>query len=242
MQRLAVCLVVCVAVLLLVPAALAQESMAYGDTVTNSITSDEFAFEYTFEGGEGDVVVVEMRRTNTDEDMTRPEIHLLDSEGEEIATTAETFSYGAAVLVAKLTDSATYTIVATRNDDADGDSVSEFELELIQPTMLEAGADLIDGEIDNDARDQYYYLPADGEVTVLYQPGDSIYIPILSVNVVNQGTLRPLGQIAGVFIEQGTLTIDADEDDIYIVMVAADESDYIFRDVQSEYQLGIAAQ
>lgn len=142
--------------------------------IPSPITSDEFAFEYTFEGGEGDVVVVEMRRTNTDEDMTRPEIHLLDSEGEEIATTAETFSYGAAVLVAKLTDSATYTIVATRNDDADGDSVGEFELELIQPTMLEAGADLIDGEIDNDARDQYYYLPADGEVTVLYQPGDSI--------------------------------------------------------------------
>ncbi|MCA9903182.1 MAG: hypothetical protein KC547_04940, partial [Anaerolineae bacterium] len=232
MQRLVVCIVLLMAVMMVVPAALAQESMAYGDTVTNSITSDMFSFEYTFEGGEGDVVVVEMRRTNTDEDMTRPEIHLLASDGEEIATTAETFSYGSAVLVAKLTDSGTYTIVATRNDGADGDNVGEFELELIQPVTLEAGADLIDGEVDNVARDQYYYLPADGEVTVAYQPGDSIYIPIMSVNVVNQGTLRPLGQIAGVFIEKGTITIDADAEDIYIVMVAADESDYIFRDVQ----------
>ncbi|MBE0688514.1 MAG: hypothetical protein IH587_00150 [Anaerolineae bacterium] len=239
MRRLFAIFILFVLVFSLVPAALAQDSLGYGDTVTDSISSDAFSFEYTFEGGEGDVIIIEMRRTNTDEDMTRPEIHLLDSEGDEIATTADMFSYGSAVLAARLTDEGTYTIVATRTDGADGDSVGEFELELIQPITLEADEDLVEGEVDKDSRDQYFYLPADGNISVVYRPGDSTYIPIMAVNVINDGTLRALGQIAGVFIEEGSITIDADGDDIYIVTVAADESDYLFRDVQSEFEIGV---
>ena len=50
-----------------------------------------------------------------------------------------------------------------------------------------------------------------------------------------------MGQIAGVFVEQATLSIDADEDDLYIVTVRAQESDYFFDEIESEYELSVSA-
>ena len=124
-----VCLIL--ALIVAVPAVLAQDSLAYGDTVAGAITSDEFSIEYTFEGTEGDVVVIEMRRTSTDEELRRPAVQLIAPDGDVLGDTSDNFSFGFALLAAQLPESGTYTIIAGRIDGPDGDSVGGFELELI---------------------------------------------------------------------------------------------------------------
>jgi hypothetical protein len=223
--------------------AAAQDSLAYGDIVTGLMKEGEFEFEYTFEGTEDDVIVIEMRRTNTDDDMTRPEIFLLDSTGDTVATTQDgPFSYGKNALAVRLPATDTYTILATRVDGASGDSTGEFELELIQPEILELGADVVEGQIDNEAGNQYYLLPSVGLVTLTYVPGDATYVPIVAINQASDGTLRPMGQIAGLFVEAATLTIDADDDELYIVTISANESDYFFQEIEAEYEISASGE
>src|SRR5688572_6722362 len=112
---------ICILILSLSMTLLAQAQDAtpigYGETVSGEITADAFEIPYIFSGEQGDIVLVEMRRANTDSGLYNAAVVVLDPSGSLIADSADYIAYeGAeAVVTVELPESGDYTVLATRD-------------------------------------------------------------------------------------------------------------------------------
>lgn len=118
---------------------LSDNALVYGELIYGAISRTVFEQRYTFQGEAGQVIGVEMKALNGNLD---PFVVLLDAEGSEIVSNDDDpqgrglDSYLRAVT---LPESGVYTIVATRYNQADGDTEGEFVLRL-ESSIAFAGA------------------------------------------------------------------------------------------------------
>ena len=114
-------------------------ALSYGDAVRDALSDERYEFRYDFEGRQGDVVTISMRRLGGDLDAY---LRLLDASGAELASNDDVregdVSTDARIQDYALPADGTYTIVATRFQGQVGTSSGEFELSL---ALVVSGAD-----------------------------------------------------------------------------------------------------
>jgi hypothetical protein len=136
----------------------AQEALEAGVTVNGEITDDTPAVEYTYEGKEGQVIVVELFPVDITADYDQPKIIVNNSEGEEIFSYG---SFGETMVAVVLPAADTYTIIATRDDET---SVGEYTLTLLVPQELAIG-DTVEGTVSTEVS-AYYVVRSEDDFAV----------------------------------------------------------------------------
>lgn len=120
--------------------------LSYGDAITGSISDDNFEQAYSFNGTAGDVVTIEM---TADEDTALdPFLLLLDSNGVEIAFNDDTNdSLNSAIIDFRLPETDTYTIIATRYNQADGLTSGGYTLTITSGDAVVTQPPVVDGDV-----------------------------------------------------------------------------------------------
>jgi hypothetical protein len=109
---------------------LPSNAIQIGDSLEGQIDADVWAVWYTFEAQANDSVHLEMKRTSGDLD---PLVIVLDATGTELARNDDEpipRNYDAIINELVIPDDGTYTIIATRFQEAEGLSSGEFSLTL----------------------------------------------------------------------------------------------------------------
>ena len=94
-----------------------EPALAFGDSTRGEITNRHYEIEYEFQAQVGDVVVITMTPDDDDE-FRYPGILMLDAEYDVVAEAFDTYSV---TLFHDVKDSATYFVLATRNDGRAGE-------------------------------------------------------------------------------------------------------------------------
>jgi len=240
-------IIVLLVVLLLISASLlvqAQDAtpLQYGDTVTGEITDETFEVSYVFAGTQSDVVVVEMRRANTDSGLYNAAVVLLGPGGDILADSTDYYAYeGAeAIIAAELPEDGKYTILATRDNGRTGDETGEYTLKLLQPEVLSDAT--TQGDMNNKTQDQYYVVRSSGSFAVSYRVLDSNYAPLVDVSYINEdGYPESAASLSGLRLDAGRVEVFAEDGELYLVAIVADDLDYLFEeDIQISYELSAA--
>jgi hypothetical protein len=102
--------------------------IALGETSTGQITNGDPSDAWTFNGRAGDVVTITMEARSGDLDAY---LYLYDPQGRELTTNNDSgSSLDAQILSYRLPSTGTYTIVATRFEGPDGETIGGYELTL----------------------------------------------------------------------------------------------------------------
>jgi hypothetical protein len=220
----------------------AQETIAYGDIITGEITNDEFEIEYAFEAAAGDLVVVEMRRADTDSELYNADLIVLNPAGDMIADTTDYYgSNGAqAVVLFEAAEDGTYTILATRDGGRGGSEVGNFTLRLIQAEELTSTP--IQGEMGTEALDAYYAIRTDGPVNVRYTWLEGNYAPAMQVRLLEEMGYpsNQSASVSGTLAEDATVTVVVQGENLLLVSVTGNPIDYFFNDVSASFELSLA--
>lgn len=121
-------------------ASMAQDSstIVYDQVVTGEITADSYEIPYQFDGQEGDVILVEMKSTSENPRLDSY-LRLLGPNGDELWSDDDSGgNLNSLVGPFTLPETGTFTIIATRFQQAEGSSTGSFELvvKLAQITTL----------------------------------------------------------------------------------------------------------
>lgn len=212
----------------------------YGQTLTGEITNRNFEVPYVFSGAEGDVIVVEMAAVDRGGDLDRPDIILLDGEGELLADTSESYSFGEILLATILPADGEYIILATRADGRAGESVGEYTLRLLKPPVLNVGEPIEDTAINTTSN--FYTVISDGSaLAIAYDKSAGEFFPQVSINRINEEYgLSDVVSMSGEEFEKGQIYLPAGEG-VYIITVSEAAFDFNFEDVQADYTLELVA-
>jgi hypothetical protein len=143
-------------------------SIAYGETVTGTITDAAPVQAWTFEGQAGDVVTITMDATDLASGGLDSYLQLLDPAGEVLIENddASATTINAAIADFTLPEDGTYTIHATRFGLETGLATGEYELTLLLVTGGEGGDTGGEGgEVLSDAQPIAYDSPVSGTLT-----------------------------------------------------------------------------
>ncbi len=184
-------------VVIATPAVITETAIAYGDTVTGTISNDVYEYRYLFEAQAGDVISIFMRATDRRQGLDGY-LTLLAPNGAQLVVNDDFNSlqgYDPGIADYAIPADGTYTIVASRFNGVAGTSSGDFELVLTvtdatvatpEPTASAdfteipiAYGDRAEGEITNNTPVVAYQFVA--------QAGDVIGI---QVNMLS-GTLDP---------------------------------------------------
>lgn len=178
----------------------ASQPLAYGDQVSGSISDSAYAWEYTFSGQVGDVVVIEMR--SMDRTFNNPlfaPILLLDGpDGTRLVDTTAAYALDDALLVTELPQSGDYTLIATREGGQQGQASGDFTLALKQLTELSLEqAEAITLNVDEGTR--YWTVKIAEPFVLQYHHQMGAYFPDMTVNRINteEGGLISAAAISG---------------------------------------------
>ena len=108
-------------------------SLRYGESVNGEISHADYSDYWTFEGEQGDVVIITMMAENTGLDSY---LSLLGPDGAEIASDDDSAGELNALLIVPLPASGTYTILATRFGHIAGTSEGSYRLSLQRAEQL----------------------------------------------------------------------------------------------------------
>jgi len=240
-KRLIVVILALLALLSMTALVNAQESISYGDVIEGEITDREYEIEYSFEAEKGDLVVVEMRRADTDSELYNADLIVLNPDGDVIADTTDYYgSNGAQAVVLFEAESGEYTILATRDGGRGGDEEGNFLLRLLLVDELTAKPQ--EGFISNDDLDAYYAIRAEGNVDVTYTWLDGNYAPLFEVRPVDELGFPSdqWGSVSGTLVNSATFNLAADDGQLMLVAVTANPIDYFFSDVEATFEVGLA--
>jgi hypothetical protein len=151
-------------------------ALRYGDSVSNTITDENPAVYYTFEGRRGDIISVQMLAISGNLDAL---VQVVNSASIVIAENDDALGLNAAINGLVIREDGTYVIIATRFGQGAGRSSGSFVLTLesaaqsglgrrIDAALPLAYGDSVEGELTADAFTQFYTF--DG------QPNDVITI------------------------------------------------------------------
>jgi hypothetical protein len=214
----------------------AQESVEYGDIVEGEMTNDEFEFEYSFEGEEGDVVVIILTPVELYDELINPIMILENPEGDTIGDTTDAFVFGGPlILAAELDQSGKQTLFVTRQDKEDGESVGEFTIEFILLEVLEVD-EALEGELKSESRAQYYAVKTDNDFAINWIRGDGDMLVRVSVNEIdNSNGLTEIGGADGSQLTEVAFGI-FEGGETYIVSIAEPLFSFSFEETV-EYQI-----
>jgi hypothetical protein len=189
----------------------AQEAITYGQTVNGEITNEVYSIDYTFKGGEGDILVIEMVGVDPFEGFSDPEMVLTDPDGTVLANTEDMFQffggYGETYLAVELPATGIYALTATRTDGAEGEGVGLFTLTINSPTPLEAGKPYT-GTVSSEGRYDFYVYTGDAKFSIEYTKTDGGYWPEVSVDTIDdEGSLQGQAYLVGDAITSGSIGV-----------------------------------
>lgn len=239
MRKLGLVLVALVVLALSIAPAFAQDAvaLAYGDVVEGEISDSAVEVFYTFEGAEGDIIVLDAFPTTIDSAMNGLSIKLRDSVGKELATSID--DYAIARLWTKLAADGTYTVVVTRSEFSDDSGA--YVLRLIQPELLSAEG--LSGEISVTAPNAYYAIESDEAFTVevslveavRYVPTFFMYRMGLNEYELASATLFPSSDgVKALFSATPT------EPSVYIVSARYDNVARVYEEILGKYTIALA--
>jgi hypothetical protein len=239
MKRMIITVNILLTLIFVLPA-LAQEGgtkIEYGQTVTGEITNQNFEVPFTFEGNQGDVVVIEMAPVDVLGDLNSPSVILLDAGFNMLGSVDSGF--GTAVFASKLPGDGEYTILASRRDGRAGDSVGQFTLQLIKPPVLKVGEsiqDMVSSEATN-----YYVVETQGPFSISYEKLSGDFYPAVLIHLINDDNeLEEVASMQGKSFVQGTLGIETASITTsipYCVTVQEALFDFNFDEVTADYSL-----
>jgi hypothetical protein len=240
-KRLIVLMLALLALLGMTAMVTAQEGISYGDVITGEITDQEFEIEYSFEAAAGDLVVVEMRRADTDSELYNADLIVVNPAGDVVADTTDYYgSNGAQAVVLFEAEDGEYTILATRDGGRGGSEVGNFILRLLLVDELTAKP--IEGQMGTEALDAYYAIRADGNMDVSYTWLDGNYAPLMQVR-----SLEDMGypsdqtaSVSGTLLNTATINLTAEDGQLLLVSVIGNPIDYLFDDVEATFEVSLA--
>lgn len=220
----------------------AQEAtpIVYGDSVTGLIDNAAPETLYTFDGAEGDVIIIEMGAVDALGELSAVMVKLLDPTGAEIGAVD---SFATVVFAAKLATSGAYTIVATRYDET---STGEFFLNLIQPPALEVGS-TVDGDVSNESS-AYFVYDSEEPFVLSYTQVSGDFHPQVAVNIIGgfnayyTNGLSEVATLQGSLLTSGTLSITPNADVAtgpYIISFSEALFDFNFDVVTAQFTVGV---
>lgn len=212
---------------------LADNAIAYGETLTGELDNRDFEIEYGFIGEEGDVVIIQMQSPELGGPMEYPALMLLDTEA---AVVGSDDNYGSVILVYKLTQSGEYTIIATRRDGRAGTSIGEYNLTLLK--AQDALGQNLSGKVDNETV-VFYVVDTSAPFTVNYTREGDFY-PEIAINITDNGVPETVASIAGK-VNGGSLFIDpkALGSDLVLIRIAEAPFDYNFDIVTADVTIEV---
>ncbi|MCA0456836.1 MAG: hypothetical protein LCI00_22890 [Chloroflexi bacterium] len=214
----------------------AQDTIEYGEIVTGEITDDETEISYTLAVEEGDIVVLDMRRTK-DSELYSTAVIVQDPDGDEVLNTTEDTSASNTVAGFVADESGDFTVIATRNQYSE--TTGEFELRPTSARLLESGDD-VKGLVDNESADVYYALPYDTDVSVSYiQTSGDYYLYFRIYSIDNQNSASLYASSTAIDGITWTVTFTTEADYLTLVSVGADEYDFQYEDISSKFTLTV---
>ncbi len=224
----------------------AQDStpIELGTWTEGEITSDELELKFTFEGSEGDVVLVEALPKPGTYDLD-PEIVLRDSDGDVIGTNDD-FGYPLSVIAAVLEADDEYVVLITRSGGEDGSSEGEFWLRVSIVEPVESGAEIeatISSVAEDDIPAVFVMAPEDDvtielgfeqEVSELY---GSVSIAKWEDDSFGGTQLLSLDNSAGV--SNATFTVDLEGGEVYVLIVKRSTWSFVFDEMENVITLTV---
>lgn len=215
------------------------EEIEYNSPIEGEFTEDDFEFAYTFEGSEGDVIIARVDPVETFGDFDNSILILEDPDGDTVFDTTDGFSFGRSQAAAQLEEDGEYTLIVTREDGEDGESVGEYILEVILAEELTFD-DTVSGEVSSEGREQYFYVLSDDDFGLEYvRDGD--FAATVTVNLIGdeeRGSFDDVASLGGEEVEAGIL-YNFDSDTLYVITVGRGLFQLIFDNVESEFELTV---
>lgn len=211
---------------LFIPSAGAQEgsgAIAYGETVSGEVSDQAFEVPFVFTGAANDVVVAQLQGADG---FDNPMLILLDAENNILANVR---SYNQVTLAAALPTGGQFTILASRDGGRTGRSGGKFDLTLLKPPVLTAGAGS-DGIVAERDATQFFVVDAEGAFTLNYERtqgevGLQVVASQMRAND-NENFEEILGVLEGMHVNSGSLNVVSSEEGVFLVRVAASEFYY----------------
>ncbi|MBC8099581.1 MAG: hypothetical protein H7Y11_09065 [Armatimonadetes bacterium] len=219
----------------------AQDAAEYGDVFEGEMTEDEYEFEITFEGEEGDIIALVLTPIIAEDafisDLTSP-IMMLEFDGDTVADTTSQFVFGGPLsLVTVLEDSGEYTLFITREDGSSGDSVGEFEVAFNSVEILEI-EEPVTGSAETDGGVNYYAVQSDSDWGISYLKADGDLDVEIAINRLDENSsgLTRVAYASGSELTEAAFGI-LEGGDVYIVTVGEPAFAFSFSPEDAEFQL-----
>lgn len=241
-MKLTISMVTVLALAVLALPALAQDgqTIEYGQTVTGEITDESFEIPYVFTGSAGDLIVIEMSVADMLGDLDSPVVVLLDPESNELGSGNDLM--GKIVFAIELPANGQYTILATRTDGSEGDSVGEFILGLHNPPILEIDAPVED--ITSSDRVNYYAVKTTGSFDILYEKLSGEFDPAVTVHAISSShEIEEIATLEGMLLSRGMIGIEGVSSIVtntYIVTVAKSPFDFSLDEVTADFSITLS--
>lgn len=196
-------------------------SIHYGDTINDQITDEAFQLRYTFDGQEGDVVIIRMISDATDTALATPAFQVVYGDHTLIdSTRVFTLSQTVAYAVFQLPEAGQYSLTATRRDGEAGQDVGGYVLNLYSATPLEADQTI--SGAGSESSEQYYVIAPNAPFTLSYTKTEGRFSPSITISALREdGAIEQAADMSGVFLDAGTLTVTPDSGVLYLVRVGS---------------------
>jgi len=228
---LAVCIMALVVGLPSSASAQSASAIAYGQTVTGEITDAQTALTFTFKAAANDIIVVTMRQAESDSSLA-PHLIVQDSQQQTIADSADQVALYSVNLAAQLSGAGAYTITAT---SADSKSTGKFELTLSKATVM-TPATPVKGQASSDSV-IYYAYTSGNPFSLVYAKQAGDFAPTVAVNRLDNHELKLVGSLGGEQVDQGSLGIKPNQNELYIITVGEGALDINLSQVTADYSL-----
>ena len=206
----------------------AQEELdiAYGETVPGEITNRNYDVVYTFTGESGDLVVINLIRSESaDYD---PFLYLATPENEIIAQNDDFYNLNSRI-IARLPEDGEYLIIATRRGERSGTGQGGYQLSLDNGRLVNLETTLEGQAVMADAPPTHVFMPETaGVFTIEYQHIRGDYFPNLTVSMIHTDSSyeEDIAQISGRGLQGGSLQLFLESDVIYVMTLEENTYDY----------------
>ncbi|HLA42945.1 MAG TPA: hypothetical protein VJZ27_05890 [Aggregatilineales bacterium] len=215
-------------------------TIEYGQVVTGTISNEQFEVPYTFQGTQGDVIIIQLSPVDILADLDQPAVILLDSNSGMLTSSD---SFGTVTLAARLPADGAYTILATRADGRAGTSIGEFNLSLMRPPVLESGSQ-VEGSATSTGGTFFVY-ESGASFLISYNKTSGDFSPQLLVNRIGSSNeLEEVASLSGVGVTGGQIAIAGTgsvASTTYVIVFQEALFDFNFEEVSANFTLVIKA-
>jgi hypothetical protein len=192
-------------------------TIAYGETVPGEISNRTFESVFTFEGQAGDVVTIQL--TASEMASFDPYLYLTTLDNQVIAENDDFFDLNSRI-VARLPETASYQIIATRLGERTGNGEGAFNLSLANVPVAEVGVTL-EGTIKAESEPPLHVFAADtaGLYTVTYTVISGDYVASVRVEFLADegGYTEEVASLNAKGLKGGSMTLPLETGGIYIL-------------------------